>query len=220
MIPKTPRSLCQTAYSPSRNVKSYIAVGSFCYPGSWKTYGRMLTEDQHQADFLKNYGQGPTLLNMGLLGLTILAYYNLIGVPMNGITLGCIFCVVSCFGCGSTPLSVLPIMVGYAVGSLVLGSISQALGGDFKDVIYAQPIAVGLCFATGMSPICSRYGFLPGFIAAVLHLCMVTMLPSLHGGFCLYNGGFTAAMVCVIVVPQLEKYLRTREEKKALKTAK
>ena len=194
-----------------------ILCGSLLFEGSWKGYGTLLKGDNHKEDFLQKYGPGPVLLNLGFVGLTILAYYNLIGVPLNGITFGCILCVVSCSACGSTPVTILPIMLGYAVGSLGLGWISGALGGDFRDVIYAQPIAVGLCFATGMSPICGHYGPMAGFGAAMLHLCMVTVLPSLHGGFCLYNGGFTAALVCLIVVPQLEQFCRTREERRKAK---
>ena len=78
---------------------------------------------------------------------------------------------------------------------------------------YAQPIAVGACFATGLSPITGRYGILAGMLAAALHASMVTCIPSLHGGFCLYNGGFTAALVCVLMVPQLERFCKTKQER-------
>lgn len=193
-----------------------ILCGRFLWKGSWKEYWKLMTSDNHQVDYLKLYGPGPLLMNMGLLGFTILLYYNLIGVPLNGITFGCIFCVVSCFGCGSSPLTVLPIMLGYVVSSFGLGAISHALGGDFKNVLNAQPIAVGLCFATGLSPISGRYGLLAGMVGAALHLCMVTVLPSLHGGFCLYNGGFTAALVCLMIVPQLERFCKTRTERREL----
>ena len=194
-----------------------IAAGTLLYPGCWKEYGRMLREDNYQKDYLKEYGQGALLLNLGLLGLTILAYYDIIGATMNGVTVGCILCVVSCCGCGSNPKTVIPIMLGYGIGSLTLGAASAALGGEFKNVVYAQPIAVGLCFATGMSPITGRYGAVAGYCAAFLHMCMVTMLPSLHGGFCLYNGGFTAALVCLIVVPQLERYCHTITERREMR---
>jgi hypothetical protein len=30
----------------------------------------------------------------------------------------------------------------------------------------------------------------------------------------LYNGGFTAALICLILVPQLEKFFRTKEDRK------
>ncbi len=194
-----------------------LLCGLFLFKGQWKQYWKLMTADNYQADYLKQYGPGPLLMNMGFLGFFIMLYYNLIGVPMNGITFGCIFCVVSCCGCGSSPMTVWPIMVGYVAASFGFGAISQALGGEFKDIIYAQPIAVGLCFATGLSPVCGRYGAIAGMVGAAMHLCMVTCLPSLHGGFCLYNGGFTAALVCLMIVPQLERYFKTREERHALR---
>ena len=43
-------------------------------------------------------------------------------------------------------------------------------------------------------------------------------VPTLHGGFCLYNGDFTAALICLILVPELEKFFRTKEERKLAKT--
>ena len=48
----------------------------------------------------------------------------------------------------------------------------------------------------------------------------MTSVPALHGGYCLYNGGFTAALICLILVPQLEKFSRTKDERKAHKAEK
>jgi hypothetical protein len=42
----------------------------------------------------------------------------------------------------------------------------------------------------------------------------------MHGGFCLYNGGFTAALICLLFVPQLERFCKTKEERKALRLEK
>ena len=53
-----------------------------------------------------------------------------------------------------------------------------------------------------------------------MHYILVTSVPTLHGGYCLYNGGFTAALICLILVPQLEKFFKTKEERKLLKAAK
>ena len=36
----------------------------------------------------------------------------------------------------------------------------------------------------------------------------------------LYNGGFTAALICIILVPELERFAKTKDEKKALKAEK
>ena len=52
-----------------------------------------------------------------------------------------------------------------------------------------------------------------GFLAAVLHYILVTTVPNLHGGLCLYNGGLTAALVCLILVPELEKFFKTKKER-------
>ena len=54
----------------------------------------------------------------------------------------------------------------------------------------------------------------------MIHYSIVTIVPNLHGGFCLYNGGFTAIFVCIILVPVLEKYCKTKEERKLAKAAK
>ena len=54
----------------------------------------------------------------------------------------------------------------------------------------------------------------------MLHYLLVTSVPKLHGGFCLYNGGFTAALICLILVPELEKFFRTKEERKLVKANK
>ena len=70
---------------------------------------------------------------------------------------------------------------------------------------------VGLCFANGLTPISDKYGWRYGLFAAILHYYMVTMVPNLHGGFCLYNGGFTATLVCILLLPILEHHFRTKQ---------
>ena len=39
-------------------------------------------------------------------------------------------------------------------------------------------------------------------------------VPELHGGMCLYNGGFTAALVCLLMVPGLERHFMTKHERR------
>jgi len=45
-------------------------------------------------------------------------------------------------------------------------------------------------------------------------------VPNLHGGYCLYNGGFTAALICLILVPELERFARTKLERRAARAGK
>ena len=185
-----------------------------------KDYWRLLSDPALVNNFSSTYGNATFLMNVGVFGLFILGYYNLIGATFNGITFGIIFCMLATCNSGSHPGNVWPIMLGYFVASVVFGWISPLLGGTFAFKINAQAIVVGLCYANGLSPIADKYGWRYGFIAAVMHYLLVTSVPTLHGGFCLYNGGFTAALICLILVPELEKFFRTKEERKLAKASK
>jgi len=182
-----------------------------------KDYWKLLKDPALVTNFSSTYGNATFLMNVGVYGLFILAYYNLIGASFNAVTFGIIFCMLACCNSGSHPGNVWPIMAGYVVASLVCGWLSPLVGGNFTFAINAQAIMVGLCYANGLSPIADKYGWQYGFVAAVLHYLLVTSVPTLHGGFCLYNGGFTAALICLILVPELERFFKTKEERRALK---
>ena len=185
-----------------------------------KDYWKLLSDPALVTNFSSTYGNATFLMNVGVFGLFILGYYNLIGANFNGITFGIIFCMLATCNSGSHPGNVWPIMLGYFVASVVFGWISPLLGGTFTGAINAQAICVGLCYANGLSPIADKYGWRYGMIAAIMHYLLVTSVPTLHGGFCLYNGGFTAALICLILVPELEKFFKTKEERKLAKAAK
>ena len=182
-----------------------------------KDYLGLLKAPAHVANISGKLGTPVFLMNVGVYGLFILAYYNLIGASFNAVTLGIIFCMLCTCNSGSHPGNVWPIMLGYVVAATVSGWLSSLAGGNFTLVINAQAIAIGLCFANGLSPITSKYGWFWGMISAIMHYLLVTSVPNMHGGFCLYNGGFTAAVICVILMPELERFVKTKEEKKALK---
>ena len=184
-----------------------------------RDYWKLLRNPDLVSNFSSTYGNATFLMNLGVFGLFILGYYNLIGAPFNGIVFGIIFCMVCTCNSGSHPLNVLPIMLGYAAASYLCGWISPA-GEEFKYALNAQAICVGLCYANGLSPISQKYGWRYGFVAAILHYLLVTSVPGMHGGYCLYNGGFTAALICILYVPQLERFFRTKQERLEHKAAK
>lgn len=180
-----------------------------------REYWALLTAKESVSSVSAARGNRVMLMNVGVYGLFILAYYDLVGASFNGVTFGILFCMLACCNSGSHPGNVWPIMLGYAAASYLFGWLSPLVGGTFAQAINAQAILVGLCYANGLSPISSRYGWQYGMAAAMLHFCMVTTVPNLHGGYCLYNGGFTAALVCLLLVPQLERFFRTKQEKSA-----
>ena len=185
--------------------------------GGGKDYWKLLL-NRHQVNNVSGtLGNAVFLMNVGVFGLFILGYYNLISAPFNGVTFGLIFCMLCTCNSGSRPTNVWPIMLGYVVAAFATKWISPLLGGNFTLAINAQAIVVGLCYANGLSPICDKYGWHYGFLAAMIHYTLVTLVPGLHGGFCLYNGGFTAIFVCIILVPVLEKFCKTKEVRLAAK---
>ena len=192
-----------------------IAFALGCRP---KDYWQLISDPELVTNFSSTYGNPVFLMNVGVFGLFILGYYNLIGASFNGVTFGIIFCMLATCNSGSHPGNVWPIMLGYIVASTVCGLISPLVGGTFTFAVNAQAICVGLCYANGLSPIADKYGWRYGFLAAVMHYLLVTSVPTLHGGYCLYNGGFTAALICIILVPSLERFSRDKFERKALKS--
>ena len=192
-----------------------ILAGFWLNGRSFKGYTDLLKDTGHKSDFAAKYGPGLAILNVGVYGLMILAYYIFVNAirgdalaGFNGVTLGIVFCMV-CFGAnGAHPGNVWPIMVGYVAFSY---AATLCLGGAFP--VNAQAIMVGLCFASGLSPVAGNYGWWAGILAGGMHYLLVTSIPAIHGGFSLYNGGFTSLLVATILVPQLETFCKTKAER-------
>jgi len=200
-----------------------LALLMGCKP---KDYWNLMKDSGHGVSFTTKYGNAPFLMNVGIFGLMIVGYFNLAGAidgvnVWTGMTFGIVFCMLATCNSGSHPGNVWPIMVGYIVTSFLFGWIAKLLGVEnYGLTIGNQSILIGLCYANGLSPISGKYGVFHGMLAAGLHYLLVTAVPDMHGGFCLYNGGFTAALICLMFVPQLEKFCKTKEERKAARLAK
>ena len=188
-----------------------LALLMGCKP---RDYWQLLRNKEEKASFSAAYGNAAFLMNAGVFGLFILGVYNLIGAPFTGITFGVMFCMLACCNSGSHPGNVLPLVLGYGVAAPLCSWLSPMLGGTFTCALNSQAVCVGLCYANGLSPITDKYGWGWGFAAAIIHYLLVTSMPKLHGGFCLYNGGLTAAITCLIFVPILEHHFRTRAQRK------
>ena len=193
---------------------SSLILVSILMGTTWRDYWHLLTDPEQIVNFSAAYGNGPMLMNVGAFGLYILLYYNIIGAEFNGVTFGVIFCMLSTCNSGSHPGNIWPITLGYSMASQLFQRVAPLVGGDYVQYLHSQAIVVGLCYANGLSPISDKYGWFYGFLAAMAHFCMVTTVPQLHGGMCLYNGGFTAALVCLLMIPALERHFRTKHERR------
>lgn len=188
-----------------------MAAYGFLCGGSLTGYRQLLKHSGHKADFSAQFGCGNTFINLGVVIAFICAYYCLIGAKWNAATLGVVFAVTSCFSKGNTPRVVWPIMAGYVTAAFLAKLACGLLGTEFGLPINAQAIVIGLCYATGLCPVTGKYGIVAGFLAAMAHYTLVTTIPLLHGGFCLYNGGFTAALICLLLIPTMEQLFQAKE---------
>ena len=192
-----------------------LAMG--CSP---KKYWAFVSSRKHAPSVTGLYGNDVFLMNFGVFGLFILGYYNLVGATFNGATFGVMFCMLSTCNSGSHPLNAWPMLLGYVAASAVMEHISGLAGGNFTYVINAQSILIGACYSNGMTPIVDKYGPVLGFVAGVLHFLLVTSVPLLHGGYCLYNGGLTAAFICLMLMPTAEELIPTREQRRLKRAQK
>ena len=187
-----------------------VALLMGCTP---KHYIRSILSPQHVVHFGAAFGNGAMLMNAGVFGFFILGYFNLVGAQFNGIVFGSVFCMLSTCNSGSHPLNAIPIVMGYGFAEFFFQTMTPFSGGEVTHLLRSQSLIVGICYANGLSPIAHEYGWRYGILVAAMHFCMVTTTPQLHGGMCLYNGGFTAALVCLLILPGMERHFRTKHER-------
>ncbi|MFV0504770.1 MAG: DUF1576 domain-containing protein [Lachnospirales bacterium] len=141
-------------------------------------------------------------INMGLLGLFVTILVILLGGDINGPTLGGIFTVIG-FGCfGKHLKNVFPVMTG----AILAGFLCQW-------EVSSPNIILAIIFSAGLAPIAGTFStkiwkipFNDGIIAGMLHIFVVTNVGTVHGGLNLYNNGFAAGFVAMILVPIITNF--------------
>ena len=149
------------------------------------------------ADFVMMDGPGTTLMNMGVLGLVAEVYMILIGADLNGPILGCILTVFGFAAFGAHLRNFIPVMAGVCLSTV------------FTIYELTSPaILIACLFVVGISPIAGQFGPIVGILAGMLHAAIVTCTSSLYGGLNLYNNGFSAGWVAVIMIPLTESFMK------------
>jgi len=178
-----------------------IVAGFLLNGKSFKGYKAVITATGHSCDFTNIANAPLTMVNIGIFGLFTTAYYLITGAAFTAPTAGSIICLLAIAPCGAHVLNMLPIMIGYAIASTF---------GAFE--LNTQAIIVGLCFAGAMIPVSGRFGSLCGIAAGMIHALIVTTVVTFHGGFCLYNGGFTCAVTVIFLLPILEYFFEPQDK--------
>lgn len=199
-----------------------ILIGYLLNGKSFSGYEKILKNTGHRTDFAALYGMPVCLINIGCVGLLFLIYLNIViyftdgGAGFTGATIGVLLAALTFTATGQHPKNVWPIMIGYQLLYTVTLLFCQASGREIGWTISTQGYINGVAFATGLCPIVGRYGVRAGIAAGFMCASMCTATSVLHGGLVLYNGGFTAGITALILIPILEHYIPTpREEVKS-----
>lgn len=149
-----------------------------------KCSGKLIT------DFYLLFGIGPTLMNMGILGLFSLFLVVILGGDLNGPTIGGILTIVGFGAFGKHLRNIIPVMFGIILCTTL----------NIFDIT-SPGVILSLLFSTTLAPIAGSFGPIWGIIAGMLHAVIVMNTSYLHGGMILYNNGFAGGIVCMFLVP-------------------
>ncbi len=150
------------------------------------------------ADYIVLEGLPKTLINMSLLGFMSLGYVLIIGAPINGPSIGGILTVVGFGAFGKHIKNVIPVVLGVVIASMFMNW-------DLNE----PSMVLAALFATGLSPIAGQFGFTWGVLTGIIHAAVVREVGALHGWLNLYNNGFSAGLICIVIIPIIEAHRKS-----------
>ena len=153
-------------------------------------------------DYLRMFGGGPVLINIGLNGLIGVAYILLVHGDLNGPTLGGIFTIMGFSAFGKHPRNIIPVMLGVWLG---------AYGMHYEPNYPALQLA-GL-FGTTLAPVSGHFGAVFGVAAGFIHSALVLQTGGPVAGLNLYNNGFSGGLIAIVMYPTLTAIVRHRRPK-------
>ena len=167
----------------------------------------LTTRDALITDYFGIGGIGAAFLNAGLLTLIACFFYYKSGAKMTGAAVACLFLVLGFALFGKNLLNVWPIVVGvWLYARFRREPFATHINTAFFGVALA-PIVSEVLFSTTLRPVVTVplaivTGLLIGFILSPA----AAQLFRAHMGFCLYNMGFTAGLIGVLVVALYKSY--------------
>lgn len=176
----------------------------FCHRppwAAWAGYRRLLsTSGRAPSDYLRMFGAGPTLINIGVNGLIGTAFLLAVGGDLNGPTLGGIFTIMGFSAFGKHAGNIVPVMIGVIIG-----------GFFFQGSLDSGSLQLAVLFCTTMAPISGYFGWPYGLLAGFLHSVVVLNTGSPVAGMNLYNNGFSGGIIAIVLYPTIIAIARHRK---------
>lgn len=166
----------------------------------WAGYRRLLmSTGRPPSDYLRMFGAGPVMINIGVNGLLGMLYILLIGGELNGPTVGGILVIMGFSATGKHAFNMIPIMVGVLLG---------ALGNH--HAVNAPAMQMAGLFGTGLAPIAGHFGWPFGLLAGFIHSSLVLQTGGPMSGMNLYNNGFSAGLIAISLYPIITAIVKHR----------
>lgn len=167
----------------------------------------VLAPDILLTDYLVVGGFGAALLNVSLIVLINIFIIYKLNIKINGAIIAVIFTLTGFAFFGKTIFNIWPMYIG------------GILYAKYKKISF-EKIVVVIMFSTCLAPVVSQlafsarlplhYGIITGALFGILGGFIITPLASnmskLHGGFNLYNVGFTAGLMGTLIVSLLKSF--------------
>lgn len=177
-----------------------LLIFSLLFGGLWisgfnlkSCFSIMRHSGRSPTDFIITDGIGITMFNMGMMGAITLGYVLLIGGDLNGPVMGAILTVIGFASAGEHPRNSIPIMIGVYIASLVMNPSNTDPG-----------MLLAALFGMSLAPIAGQFGPVYGIIAGFIHAAVVLVVGAPCGGYNLYNNGFSAGLVGLVMLSLIQ----------------
>jgi hypothetical protein len=146
------------------------------------------------SDYYKDYGAN-IYVKMGALCALGTSIVLISGAQLNGPTMAGILTMTGFGSFGKHMKNTVPVLIG----SILAAGLSQGGVADSKNML-------AVLFSAGLSPISGKYGTAWGVLAGFLHVGIVHHIGYLSSGLNLYNNGFAAGFVAILLVSVLDTF--------------
>ncbi|MBQ4370518.1 MAG: DUF1576 domain-containing protein [Oscillospiraceae bacterium] len=169
--------------------------------GSCKSYFMLLkTSGRSSSDYVKMFGLAPSALNCGINGILVTTVLLVVGGDLNGPTIGGIFTVMGFSFHGEHVRNLSPVIAGVIIGGLIK---------QWSLTDHSAQLA--LLFCSSLAPISGYFGWYFGIIAGFLHSSVTLRAGLPLAGLNLYNNGFSAGLVALVMYPVINALLPNRD---------
>ncbi len=163
----------------SKNTKEHLAG----YARLHRSAGQLPT------DYYFMFGDS-VYINMAVLCVFSTTLTLALGAQLNGPVIAGIFTIVGFGSFGKHVRNVAPVIAGAVLSAYI----------NQWDPHYPLNV-VAILFSSGLAPIAGEFGMLWGMAAGFLHVNIAMHVGYLSSGLNLYNNGFAAGFVALLIVP-------------------